>query len=579
MPHCTEINSLEYHTVAGQSATVQICKKGELRIGIFFDGTGNDDENPEEYSNVKKLFDVYPEKKYSPEGEEKKGIDSAYVRGVGSRKDTHKLTPPTVAGSGKEFDESKDYEADSFMGGAWGAAGFKRINHMVDALQKSMAAFKGEHGCLPKRINLDIFGFSRGAIQARHFANVMIQGFYQFNGAYISYEPKDFTVKSLNIFDSVSSFGILTVARPNAAPLDLGWAYHVPKAKVLRTIHLVADDEYRMNFDGQTADGSQNFDYPENIESETFKELVYLGAHSDIGGGYRMKHHGRSSNHLARIYLNKMYDLAHDEGKGVPFLPKPAGGVWEVSKELNTLFDNIQDYYKRYKGSNPEQSLKIAHKKFRERMGYLYKADIPQAPAYQLQQELTNKLEENNLRIERLHKERKEIVGDVSGWKILYKRPSRSDLYRTGKALYDLETENKNIKQQQLVYIEIKKAFNGNKDDYAAFMQIAIEFHNTYVHKSHSAAFKKDYDAEGKETGSNREKLGMGAVIDGKGEDKYLHRNTYYQKPDNVVEKLCKKENAKKLTMADVIIPFKHDIKTMRNATFYQWAIAKEMKS
>ena len=187
MTGCTKTNSAEYNTVAGQACTTQKCKSGDLRLGVFFDGTGNDDKNAIEYSNVKKLFDIYPESKYKDKKESSNGrattTHSAYLRGVGSRKDTFQEWGArahwySLSGTEKpEYGADKNYDGDGTSGGAWGAGGHARIAGMIYLLQKAIDKHKGNCGFQPENIFLDVFGFSRGAIQARHFVNVIKQGF------------------------------------------------------------------------------------------------------------------------------------------------------------------------------------------------------------------------------------------------------------------------------------------------------------------------------------------------------------------------------------------------------------------
>jgi len=227
MTGCTKTNTAEYSTVAGQACTTQKCKSGYLRLGVFFDGTGNDAENPIEFSNVRKLFDVYPENNFKDKNTSGNGKDttthSAYVRGVGSRTDVHVAWEPNEK---LAYSADEKHVSDGKTGGMWGAGGHARIADMLSQLQDAMDLHKDKFGKQPELILLDVFGFSRGAIQARHFVNVIKQGFYKLDGAYADYEPKDFTVKTLNIFDSVSSFEGLTVLTPGT-PQDPSWAFNV----------------------------------------------------------------------------------------------------------------------------------------------------------------------------------------------------------------------------------------------------------------------------------------------------------------------------------------------------------------
>ncbi len=567
MTGCTKTNSSEYSTVAGQACTTGSCKKGELRLGVFFDGTGNDARNPIEYSNVKKLFDVYPVNKYSDD--KFKTVHSAYVRGVGSRKDTFQEWGArahwySLSGTVKpEYGADKNYDTDGTPGGAWGAGGHARIDGMLFLLQKAIGQHKESCGFLPKNISLDVFGFSRGAIQARHFVNVIKQGFYKLDGEYKDYEPSDFTIKTLNIFDSVSSFEILTVATPGT-PQDPGWAFNIAAGMVNQIIHLVADDEYRQNFDGQVINGSQDLDYPQDITGKSLTELVFLGAHSDIGGGYRPVHHGRNNNHLAKIYLNKMYELA--EQNQVPFTGK--GGGWDIPDKLNDSFEDIQDKYEKY------PKLKVEHKKFRERMGYLYDPGSNKHPAYQLPEELSQNIEANKIEIAKINTELTKLEAQLK------KASGSQDSYLLGlvtvtkgdKEVYQskiTEAENRRSKLQRInrdytkkltAYHELKKAFAGNETDYQDFLTVSVDFHNTYVHKSHSGMYqwdRSDYDAQGNEiAGRSRDTAGMNAEIDGGIIfDGHVHRKWYYAKSIDVVKALCEREQIEK-TNAEVFDGF-----------------------
>jgi len=377
-------NSSCYHQEAGSAVKEENCKKGQLRFGVFFDGTGNDDQNPVEFTNVKKLFDVYPKKKPKPDCFE--AIDSAYVRGVGSRAISDNDYKPS------SFTPS-DYKSDLFIGGAFGAGGFKRINHMVFELEQALIRYKGSVGCLPEVVFFDVFGFSRGAIQARHFVNVLKQELYKLKGVF-DYKPKDFIVETLNVFDSVASFdprSVLSYLNPEAllfGPQDYGWAFYIQPGWAKKIIHLIADDEFRVNFDGQRLVDS-DLDYPSDFDTDALKEFICLGAHSDIGGGYKPVAHGRNSNDLAKVYLNQMYDLALENG--VPFYTKPHSNDWNVPKKLDDSYSLIQDYYELY------SNLKVEHKKFRERMWYLYGHNKGEHPA-----QITYK--ETKLRLDRVTK-------------------------------------------------------------------------------------------------------------------------------------------------------------------------------
>jgi len=559
MAHCTEKNTLEYHTIAGRNVTQSICKKGTLRMGIFFDGTGNDDAIAEEYSNVKKLFDVYTKKDLNVK--KKTDTVSAYIRGVGSRQSANVKNPPSTKLTEKIkklYDETYIKFQDSTVGGGggFGTGGHARINHMIFELQEAINTFKSDTKFYPKVIKLDVFGFSRGSIQARHFVNVIKQGFYVLNGPYSDYRPKDFVIETLNIFDSVSSFNLTTVLKP-FTPLDLGWAYHIKEGWVNKIIHFMADDEYRVHFDGQTIEGSQDLDYPHDINKALRTELVFLGAHSDIGGGYRKKHHGCDNNDLAKIYLNKMYEMAKENG--VPFIEvKPTGNDWKPPKILTEKFSDIQSYYKKF------SKLKVAHKKFRERVAYL---NDPSA-GKKLKVMLPNEL---NTHIANYTAEQARLDAEIAALK---RKMTKAQGSRRIKAIQEkdkLEDQkinllNENVTNKKLIkaYSELKEVFNNDKD-FNAFIALSVDFHNTYVHKSHSSLVgAADYDGDGNIIGSRD--LAMQAEKDGIF-TWYLHRHVYHRDYDDVTKKLCEEKNAQKRSIVRGVV----------NYTAYRWAIPEKL--
>ena len=151
-----------------------------IRIGVFFDGTGNNLFNDEAgassngVSNIGKLYRLYQN------GQILKGqklteceitVKAIYIEGVGTN-------------AGKE-----DYSS----GGAFGVLGGQRIN---DALEKTTSILqKYPHREYQQQI--DVFGFSRGAAMARDFINTLAYN-----------DELKYKIKFVGIFDTVGSFGL-----------------------------------------------------------------------------------------------------------------------------------------------------------------------------------------------------------------------------------------------------------------------------------------------------------------------------------------------------------------------------------
>ena len=325
-------------------------RKGTLRMGLFFDGTGNDQYIEEEFTNVKKLFDLYPNK---IDGEGKVAISdesifpntmSAYIRGVGS--------------------DSRNEEYDGALSSGFALGMTDRMTGMLFYIQSAVEAYRDKVlkdkkvGYFPETLEFDIFGFSRGSATARHFVNILKQegDFWsiKIDKKEVDYSVENTKVLTLNIFDTVGSSGI------PGRNIDPGFTYHIDPSFIEQKVHhFVADDEYRKNFDGQLSTNN-NTDYPININDRKFEEIVLFGAHSDIGGGYiNSMYHQVTNNELSKYYLNMMYIKCKDEG--VPLGDKPDKSFdWMYEDKLNEFLDDFNKYYNNY------PTLKIAHKKLRE---------------------------------------------------------------------------------------------------------------------------------------------------------------------------------------------------------------------
>lgn len=161
---------------------------------------------------------------------------------------------------------------------------------------------------------VDVFGFSRGAAEARVFCNWLDELLV---GGRLAGVPLRF--RFLGIFDTVASAGFWSGASAlvtNSTGGHGAWASNnalrIP-ASVQNCVHMVAMHELRRNFpldeigvDGKLQPGWVQHAYP--------------GAHSDVGGGYRPGELGISvgddSMKLSQIPLNHMLDCA--VAAGVP---------------------------------------------------------------------------------------------------------------------------------------------------------------------------------------------------------------------------------------------------------------------
>jgi hypothetical protein len=272
-----------------------------LRIGVFFDGTGNNASNsamglrcgahhpirPEDIepsckpymtdpegsygadvTNIKKLSDLYPEHP------DIKSVTSGqmiylrnYIGGIGTRAGEKDSLVGFATGRGDTGVIAKVHRAFNLI--------IRQVQALIEAIQH----------CQIDSITLDVFGFSRGAAAARHFANEVVSprsvwgGFLQDYARYLSvgfngYQTGHLRVGFIGLFDTVAAIAGVgnlggLVNDPYAPDVNL----YLDPTFFPRVVHLVARDEVRANFPLSSV-------APEHVE------LALPGAHSDIGGGY-----------------------------------------------------------------------------------------------------------------------------------------------------------------------------------------------------------------------------------------------------------------------------------------------------
>lgn len=161
-------------------------------------------------------------------------------------------------------------------------------------------------------IFIDVFGFSRGAAEARVFCNWLLE--LMPNGKLCGVPAQ---IRFLGIFETVASVGA-----PHSVPLLGGFTNgHMDWAKpeflrvsgqVRNCVHYVAMHENRASFPLDLL----NTPHPAHCT-----EHALPGMHSDLGGGYTPTDQGRGpdgrdSQKLAQIPLNRMFDAA--TAAGVP---------------------------------------------------------------------------------------------------------------------------------------------------------------------------------------------------------------------------------------------------------------------
>ncbi|WGE85926.1 T6SS phospholipase effector Tle1-like catalytic domain-containing protein [Actinobacillus equuli] len=285
-----------------------------VRIGVFFDGTGNNLTNDEAgrskngVSNIGKLFRLYSN------NDVLKGdlvtecliyTCAIYIEGVGT------------------INNHDDYTT----GGAAGELGAQRIRRAI----RQVAAIREQFSQSEYKCYIDVFGFSRGAAMARDFINSM----YRTPNSRLKV-----TFKFVGLFDTVGSFGLagnhinykpITDEDTEADTIQYEVRGKIPPSEYYepynfnlspqsaeKIVHFVALDEYRENFPLSDTQGAGLTYY-------------FIGAHSDIGGGYARIENEKLFNYSKETNLNQAEKNLETPQNGIKL-----GDNWQCIRAKHT---------------------------------------------------------------------------------------------------------------------------------------------------------------------------------------------------------------------------------------------------
>ncbi len=266
-------------------------------LPFFFDGTNNNmdrDVPLNKHSNVAKLFRITKDSIQSD-------VRRTYIPGVGTPFKFEK-----VAG----YTDRLNDDGGGVLGLGLGTGGDLRIKFALAEFSRLLEVEWGPGSWKHMReITVAIFGFSRGATEARAFARQFVEQKCSKEGGKLYWTAPNgvrvpLRINFMGIFDTVASVG--------GPALHLDWASELAiPAEVERCVHHVSAHEVRRAFplDSVRVDKT----YPGNCE-----EVVYPGVHSDVGGGYGPEEQGREQD-LSLIPLRHMY--AEALRAGVPLQP------------------------------------------------------------------------------------------------------------------------------------------------------------------------------------------------------------------------------------------------------------------
>ncbi|MBK1713178.1 T6SS phospholipase effector Tle1-like catalytic domain-containing protein [Rubrivivax gelatinosus] len=316
---------------------------GQVFVGLFFDGTGNnmraDYELPppeqRKHSNVVKLFLTHIDPLTRP------GYYPFYVPGVGTPfpeiGDTGGPMGSLAAAGGEErvlwgftrlvnaphqyvFNDAPlitNADAKAIAGylSSTGTSAFIR-RAMFRAWQQKLKAALNDKKPRVEQINLSVFGFSRGAAQARAFVNWIFETCEPEGGGW-TFAGIPIRLQFLGIFDTVASVGLANLYDNGVLTGHQSWAdgsLEIHPA-VEQCVHYVAGHETRACFPLDSVRVKSR--YPPNA-----MEVMYPGAHSDVGGGYAPKALGVSPTQESLLSIIPGVNMYHEARKaGVPLLP------------------------------------------------------------------------------------------------------------------------------------------------------------------------------------------------------------------------------------------------------------------
>jgi hypothetical protein len=339
---------------ASSKSPFRDCSK-VVQVGVFFDGTGQNKDHPEEirrrsHSNIARLWTAH---RRDPD----KAIYKVYSSGPGTNVDI----------SNPRWWEQLPLSEKVGLGVGFG--GDARQQKAEMDLRQAISAVQRV-----KRIELSVYGFSRGAALARGFVNRILQKCKPDGDGWLLDGQHPIVFKFLGIFDTVASFG-LPATNLDEADVRLD----IPRC-VERVRHFVAAHELRFSFPLDTIRARGKYPAGDRIER------VYPGVHSDVGGGYSPEEQGRIFD-LGKIICNDM--LIECWNAGLPFANKKE--IESDKVKMLPLLDYSESSYRLYtdylasvkaQGTVEAQLLQHTLAYYRYR-GLSAKLPDAQEPAYQ----------------------------------------------------------------------------------------------------------------------------------------------------------------------------------------------------
>ena len=317
--------------------------QGQVHVSIYFDGTGNNREwegtfvtgktratrtqlARNGHSNVARLYDASL-------AEPENGFFSVYVPGVGTPfsevGDTNQDGDTLGGGAARygadrihwailqvinsvhQYLKSNDLITPAEAKILVGSMSETRLlegmarRAMLTGIAQRLERVVKSHQRRVTSVHVSVFGFSRGAAQARAFVHRLYETAEAWgSGCGYNIAGVPLYLNFMGIFDTVASVGVAAMSRVSKGKWD--WAagdmmsIH-PEAR--QCVHFAALHEQRINFPLDLATSG--------------KEVLYPGMHSDVGGGYSPGGQGKdfvsgAANGNAKLSQIPLIDMHHE---------------------------------------------------------------------------------------------------------------------------------------------------------------------------------------------------------------------------------------------------------------------------
>ncbi|MEH6491886.1 PAAR domain-containing protein [Halopseudomonas sp.] len=294
-----------------------------LRLGMFFDGTGNNMANAafteqcrrqdlaqlgeEQLRDIQRfcesmdyadtdgdgVYDVLPDGSYGNEAS-----NVAVLRDLYADQQAMEIPPGATSANLAVYIEgvgtlSGSKDSDWGLASGSGATGvLAAIASTPELINRALRTLVRSNPTLEvQRLEFDVIGFSRGAATARHFVNEVLKpkgGVLSvlFNSELALLKPgfhwqQDASINFVGLFDTVAA-----IADPDRGDWDAGDAsnpgvnLYLPPGCAKQVVQLTAINERRYNFSL-------------NRVHESHIEIPLPGVHSNIGGGYPLRYRER----------------------------------------------------------------------------------------------------------------------------------------------------------------------------------------------------------------------------------------------------------------------------------------------